>query len=174
MCVFIHWEIGPKGTYQWCHLEAAEGHSTRAGWRAHSPLWWTGRHICHRLISVKETTKRHRKGSQERRRQKHRKGRGKERRLGDNRHFSDFKCKLKWGFKWSWLQKGEYHQWLKRTYSYWTVPLRVFRELSNQDVFWLFSANDVVVELLIDVGGGLSAFTGTEMGYVSTWWRVLV
>lgn len=114
MCVLIYWDIGPKGTYQWCRLEAAEGHSTRAGWQAHSLLWWTGQHICHRLISVKETAKRHRREERKMKTRKDRKERGEGRRLGDNRHFSDFKRKLKWGFKRSWLQKGEYHKWLKR------------------------------------------------------------
>lgn len=37
-------------------------------------------------------------------------------------------------------------------------------ELCNQNVLRLFGADDVVVELLIDVGGGLCAFRGTRMG----------
>lgn len=44
------------------------------------------------------------------------------------------------------------------TYSYCTMPLRMVGELCNQNVLRLFGADDVVVELLVDVGGGFRAF----------------
>lgn len=40
----------------------------------------------------------------------------------------------------------------------------MFGELCNQNVFWLFGADDVVVELLIDVTGGLCAFSEKKQG----------
>lgn len=40
----------------------------------------------------------------------------------------------------------------------------MFRELCNQNVFWLFGADDVEVELLIDVAGGLGAYSEIERG----------
>lgn len=38
----------------------------------------------------------------------------------------------------------------------------MFRELRDQNVFSLCGADDVVVELLVDVAGGLCAFSGKK------------
>lgn len=41
------------------------------------------------------------------------------------------------------------------TYGNWTVPFGMFRKLCNQYVLCLLGADDVIVELLVDVGRGL-------------------
>lgn len=44
------------------------------------------------------------------------------------------------------------------TYSCWTVPFGMFGKLCNQNVLRLLGADDVIVELLVDVGRGLGTW----------------
>lgn len=136
-----------RDTDLWCRWGAAEGHSTRAGWRARSLQWWTAQHTCHRLKS----------------------GRG-----GRTLHdLTDWWliwdpgcCCCFFGIKSLLLAKLLSPNGLLLlaredsggAYDGWTVPLGMIRELGHQDVFRLLGADDVVVELLVEVGGGLRAF----------------